>query len=263
MSLFLDLSFERACSLWRSCARSLSRSPSCSHYYRVLQYGAACCSELYRNRDTRYGRMLQYGAILRCVAVCCTSTEIIDTAVCCSVLQCVAVCCSVLQCAAPQQKYSIRPYVAVRCSVMQCGAVCWSVLQCIAVCCSVLHLTRDTRCISTAILDAAVCCSTVQCGAMCCSVLQCVAVCCSVLHLTRDTQCISTEILDAAVCCSTVQCVGSVLQCAAPQQRYSMWPYISSAVDGPCCKCSNLLSCREPHVQQQPTHIHNHTIRTK
>ena len=220
MSLFLDLSFERAYSLWLFCARSLSRSPSCSQHYRVLQYGTACCSELHRNRDTRYGRMLQHGAMIWCVAVCCTSTEIIETAVCCSVFQCVAVCCSVLQCVA-----------------------------CVAVCCT-----------STEILDTAVCCSIVQCNAVCCSVLQCVSVRCSVLQRAASHQRYSMRPY-VAVRCSVLAVCCSVLQCAALQHRYSMRPYVSSAVGGPCCKCSNLLSCREPHVQQQPTHIHK-TIRS-
>jgi len=45
-----------------------------------------------------------------------------------AVLQCVAVCCSLLQC------------VAVCCSASQSVAVCCSVLQSVAVCCSMLHM---------------------------------------------------------------------------------------------------------------------------
>ena len=45
------------------------------------------------------------GAVLMCVAVCCSLLQCVaevrhSTNVCCSVLQCVAVCCNVLQCVA-------------------------------------------------------------------------------------------------------------------------------------------------------------------
>ena len=68
-----------------------------------------------------------------------TQEDMLDTKVCCSVLQCVAVCCSVLQC------------VIVSCSALHCVAVCCSVLQCVAVCCSV------SQCVAKDMFDIRVC----------------------------------------------------------------------------------------------------------
>ena len=150
--------------------------------------------------------------------LCCSVLQ--RAAVCCSVLQCVAVCCSMLLCVAVCGYCLLRRHVQKKaratitslssdveniilcCSVLQRASVCYSVLQCVAACFCVLLLVAV--CCSV-LLRVAVCCSMLQRASVCCCVLQCVAVCCSVL-------------LCVAFCCCVLLCVAVcfyVLLCAS------------------------------------------------
>ena len=96
---------------------------------------------------------------------------LIQSCLCCSVLQCVATCCRVLQCVAVCVEMCCNPtryvdsFPQPRSSVLHCVLHC--ALHWVAVCCSML------QCVAT-------CCSVLQHAAVCCNVLQCVVVCCSV-----------------------------------------------------------------------------------
>ena len=143
----------------------------------VLWYVAVCCSVLQQCvAAVCCSGVLQFAAMFcsvshRCILLGCfvsTADKKQCVAVCCSVLQRVAVCCSVLQ------------YVAV--CVLQCAAVCSYVIQCG---CSVLRCVPPMRSTDTLRQHSrykAVCCSVLQSIAGGCNVLQCIAVCCGVSH---------------------------------------------------------------------------------
>jgi len=99
------------------------------------------------------------------------------------VLRCVAVCCSALQCVETCVHHTLTSQLACYCDITHCNtlqhtATHCNTLQHTATCNSHDIATSHTHVTHSHVgTCVAVCCSVLQCVAVCCSVLQCVATC--------------------------------------------------------------------------------------